>query len=48
MQMPSVDLDELGGQLEAMQHHQQEQVTFFPLLFFSVQLTHSSCNAVHT
>lgn len=27
MQMPSVDLDELGGQLEAMQHHQSEQVT---------------------
>jgi len=26
MQMPSVDLDELGGQLEAMQHHQAEQV----------------------
>lgn len=23
MQMPSVDLDELGAQLEAMQHHQQ-------------------------
>ena len=23
MQMPSVDLDELGSQLEAMQHHQQ-------------------------
>lgn len=26
MQMPSVDLDELGSQLEAMQQHQQEQV----------------------
>ena len=26
MQMPSVDLDQLGSQLEAMQHHQQEQV----------------------
>ena len=26
MQMPSVDLDQLGGQLEAMQHHQAQQV----------------------
>ena len=26
MQMPSVDLDQLGGQLEAMQHHQSQQV----------------------
>lgn len=26
MQMPSVDLDQLGSQLEAMQQHQHEQV----------------------
>ena len=26
MQMPSVDLDELGGQLEAMHQHQTQQV----------------------
>ena len=32
MQMPSVDLDELGSQLEAMQHHQQEQVSQLPNL----------------
>lgn len=31
MQMPSVDLDELGSQLEAMQHHQQEQVSQLPV-----------------
>lgn len=28
MQMPSVDLDELGAQLEAMQHHQQARMQF--------------------
>lgn len=38
MQMPSVDLDELGSQLEAMQQHQQEQVG----LLFSVVREHST------
>lgn len=32
MQMPSVDLDELGGQLEAMQHHQAEQASIVDVL----------------
>ena len=32
MQMPSVDLDELGSQLEAMQQHQQEQASISDVL----------------
>lgn len=32
MQMPSVDLDELGSQLEAMQQHQQEQASIADVL----------------
>ena len=32
MQMPSVDLDELGSQLEAMQHHQQVSTASSPHL----------------
>lgn len=32
MQMPSVDLDELGGQLEAMQQHQSEQASIVAVL----------------
>ncbi len=51
MQMPSVDLDELGGQLEAMQHHQSEQVCSEPggsfgTLYTSVWwLKGSDCNS---
>ena len=36
MQMPSVDLDELGGQLEAMQHHQEARCRLSPSLLVRV------------
>ena len=45
MQMPSVDLDELGGQLEAMQQHQAQQA--LPTLLHSKHVYAATAAIAH-